>query len=255
MDFLAYFFVAIIGLVVGSFLNVLVLRLNTGRPIISGRSECLSCRSKLSWYELLPVVSFIAQGGRCHHCHSHISWQYLIVEVITASVFALLAVKYGISLPLIWYAVIFSILIAISVYDLRHKIIPDALVYTFIVLAFLTMCANYGWSLENVEVSYDLLAGPILFSFFALLWLVSLGKWMGFGDAKLALGAGLMLAWGMGLAAMAIGFWLGAIVGIVLLFVERQYLTMKHEIPLAPFLVVGIFLAFILNINVFDWIY
>ena len=255
MTFLVYIFVAVIGLVVGSFLNVVVLRLNTGKSIFKGRSQCLSCAVSLKWHELLPIVSFIAQKGRCYHCRSKISWQYIIVEAVTSLVFVLIALKYGISFSFAWYAIIFSILIAISVYDLRHKIIPDVLVYTFTGLSLLSVYLTYGADLKNITLSLDILAGPIFFAFFAFLWLISMGKWMGFGDAKLSLGIGLLLGWGSGLAAEAMGFWLGALVGIVLLLVEGRYLTMKHEIPLAPFLAIGTFLAFILDLNILDWIF
>ncbi|HEY4506240.1 MAG TPA: prepilin peptidase [Candidatus Paceibacterota bacterium] len=262
MQILPYFFVALLGLVVGSFLNVVVLRLNTGRSIFKGRSQCLSCSVSLKWYELLPVVSFIAQRGKCHHCHSKISWQYIIVELITAGVFVLIASKFWpggagfldtLLSPFTWYATVFSILIAISVYDLRHKIIPDVLVYIFIGMSVLT--AAWYIDFSNFSLNLDILAGPIFFAFFAFLWLISMGKWMGFGDAKLSLGIGLLLGWGSGLAAEAIGFWIGALVGIVLLLAGGRYLTMKHEIPLAPFLVVGTFLAFILDLNILDWIF
>src|SRR3989344_2096349 len=223
-------FTVILGLIVGSFLNVLILRLGTGRSIASGRSQCLSCNHKLAWHDLVPVFSFALSKGRCRYCGSRISFQYPIVELFTAILFGLLtAQQFAIT-----YYLIASILIAILVYDLRHKIIPDQLVYIFIILSGL---AGRHW-----------LYGLYAFAFFALLWFVSRGKWMGFGDAKLALGMGFLLGISV-VSALFVAFWAGAIVGICLLLLSSKKVTLKSEIPFAPFLIFGTFMSLFLNLN------
>src|SRR3989344_7889253 len=126
----------IFGTIIGSFLNVVVLRYGT--KSISGRSFCFSCGKTLRWFELIPLFSFLAQGGRCRNCKAHISLQYPLVEFVTGLVFVAVAWKnlqpttYNLQLysPLSWSVVgcqllVFSLLIALSVYDLKHKIIPD----------------------------------------------------------------------------------------------------------------------------------
>ena len=117
----------VLGAIVGSFLNVVGLRWDSGRTI-GGRSSCPVCGKNLLWYELLPLVSFIMQKGRCRECKAIISWQYLLVEIWTGLIFA--------TVPLIFIPV-FCIYVVITIYDFKHKIIPDPLVYSAIVLGIL----------------------------------------------------------------------------------------------------------------------
>lgn len=260
----------ILGTIFGSFLNVIILRHNTGISK-ENRSYCFSCGHKLLWYELVPVVSFFIQNGKCNSCKSRISWQYPIVEVITGLVFLSLFWKvffvgglniryelfgkdliYSI-LSFAYYALIFSILIIISVYDFYHKIIPNFFVYLFSVVAF------SGIFLFNVdEIRLNMIfSGFILFSFFAIMWFISKGRWMGFGDAKLALGIGFLLGIAGGITAIIISFWMGALIGILLLVVGRlfrlylggKYLTLKSEIPFGPFMALATFITFMFNLN------
>lgn len=260
MTLVVYLFLLALGLVVGSFLNVVVYSYNTGHTIL-GRSRCFSCRKKLAWYELIPVFSFVAQKGRCRACGSHISWQYPAVEILTGIVFVLIGGHYLIPeiysffafWQFIFRACIFSLLIVIAVYDLRHKIIPEKIVYPFIVLALLShvllplkLGANEFFSLLNA-----LLAGGVLFLFFWGLWRYSDGRWMGFGDAKLSLGIGFLLGFPEGLLAVASAFVIGAVVGLILIGFKKiswlwptgRCITIKSEIPFAPFLVLGTLLG------------
>ncbi|MFA6476549.1 MAG: prepilin peptidase [Candidatus Paceibacterota bacterium] len=240
----------LLGLIIGSFLNVVIYRYNTGRTL-SGRSGCLSCGKKLHWYELFPVLSFVIQGGRCRGCRSRVSWQYPLVELITGLLFFVVFLRVGFSpilLPL--YLTMSCLLVVITVYDLRHKIIPDGFVFTFIFLGLI-----------KVLVSGDILLGIIggvstsLPLFF--LWAISRGKWLGFGDVKLALGVGLILGWPLGLSALILSFWIGAVVGLFLIAWGKTQLwrkgksyTMRSEIPFAPFIILGFWLVFLSSINV-----
>ena len=135
----------IFGLIIGSFLNVVIFRYNTHRSF-GGRSGCLTCQKKLSWYELVPVFSFLFLKGRCKGCQTRISIQYPIVEFITGVVFMLLFLKFqniffldtfGFTITYAYYALIFSLLLVIAVYDLKHKIIPDTLALVIGILSFL----------------------------------------------------------------------------------------------------------------------
>ncbi len=241
------FFVFIFGTIVGSFLNVVILRYNSGESIIKNSSKCFSCRERLKWYEMIPVLSFIFQRGRCRHCKSKISWQYPIVELLTGLVFLLIFLKFQFTLVTSYYFVVFSILIIISVYDLRHQIIPNLLVYIFDILAFLNLLliTNYELRITNF------LAGLCFFAFFALIWLLSKGRAMGFGDAKLALGIGWFLGLNKGIFALLLSFWLGAIVGIFLLIFFNKKYNIKSSIPFGPFLAMGAAVAFLWTKNFF----
>jgi len=235
--------VFIFGLIIGSFLNVVALRYNTGRTI-GGRSFCFSCSKTLRWYELVPVFSFISQGGRCRHCHSKISWQYPLVELSTALLFLFTFLKFGdVTVDCVYYFVIWSLLTVIVIYDLRHKIIPDGMVYTFAILAAVHL-------LFNSPSGANLLSGALLFLPFYLLWYLSDGKWIGLGDGKLALGIGYSLGLVDGLSAIVLGFWLGAVAALIILGPMKwlsprsRRLTMKSEMPFAPFLILGMILIF-----------
>ncbi len=280
--------VFLLGLIVGSFLNVVIYRLGTGMSVGRGRSKCFSCGKVLHWYELIPVASFIIQRRRCRGCKSKIAWQYPAVELLTGLMF--LAVWWLIPnphflVPIYW--AIFSLLIVILIYDLRHKIIPDGPVFAFIGLSALTAAAarlNLGevslrfnlattdsvgrFNLATADINWwlvseHLLAGIILFVFFWALWYFSGGRWMGFGDAKLAAGVGLLLGLGPGITAIVLAFWSGALMGVALVLygklaswrsarAGKRGLTMKSEIPFAPFIILGTALALFGQLNLWS---
>ena len=131
------FSVFVFGAVVGSFLNVIILRLNTGKSIVSGRSKCFTCAKKLKWHELLPIASFVFLRGKCSACKAKISWQYPAVETITGIIFVLLFQQSQKFFDFGFLILIFSILIIIAIYDYHHQIIPNLFVWIFNGLAFL----------------------------------------------------------------------------------------------------------------------
>jgi len=230
----AEFFVFILGTIIGSFLNVVILRYNTGESIIKNGSRCFGCGKRLNWYELIPIVSFLIQKGRCRSCKSKISIQYPLVELLTGILFLLIFQITHYSLLVTgYYFIIFSLLIIIAVYDFRYQIIPDLFVYLF----------NF-FALFNLFRIYDFIVGLVFFGFFGLLWLVSRGNWMGLGDAKLALGIGWLLGLFKGILALLLSFWTGALVGIFLLFFFKKEYNIKSRIPFGPFLILGIIIAF-----------
>lgn len=249
----------LIGLIVGSFLNVVVLRYNTGFSIFGGNSICLSCGKKIHWFHLIPLFSFLYLKGQCHYCKSKISIQYPLVELFAGLIFlsvSLVLKKFNLELVLYW--AIWSLLLTILVYDMKHKIIPNGLVYVFILLSLVKLFFFPGFFILP-----DLLTGIIIFSFFALLWFLSKGKWMGFGDAKLSLGIGFLLGFVGAPSAIILGFWVGAIVSLFLILIRKfspsfglpqaiKSLTIKSEIPLAPFLIIGAMLVFFFKIDVFN---
>jgi leader peptidase (prepilin peptidase) / N-methyltransferase len=268
-NILFLFFIFILGAVVGSFLNVVVYRLGTGERIGHSRSRCFSCGKTLQWYELIPLVSFVIQRGKCRKCGSRISIQYPIVEFITGLLFSLLFSKIIDCLPVqagglpacagrwittfeiflfLYLATIFSLLIAISIYDFRHKIIPNQFVYPFIIIAFFfPVIQNSAFIIQNI-VSHTI-AGFAAFSFFGGLWFVSKGRWMGFGDAKLALGIGFLLGPIQTLLALLMAFWIGTLVAVPIALLQGR--NLKMQIPFGPFLVVGYFVSWMWS----EWLF
>ncbi|MBI1975438.1 MAG: prepilin peptidase [Candidatus Vogelbacteria bacterium] len=228
------------GLLIGSFLNVIIFRLNTGEGI-GGRSKCGSCATMLRWFELIPVASFLAQRGRCRTCLARLSRQYIAVEGLTAIIFLLVYLREETIEMAVFYWLVFSFLVVISAYDLRHTIIPEQFSYSLIALGVVYQIYNPSFM--------GILTGVSLFSFFASMWWFSSGKWMGFGDAKLVLGIVWVLPPTQAIVGAIFAFWIGAIVGIFLLFLKAKRFTLKSEIPFAPFLASGAFLAYILEIQ------
>src|SRR3989338_6520817 len=250
------------GLVVGSFINVVVLR--SGVRAISGRSACMSSGKKIRWFDLIPVFSWLHLRGRCRACGSRISMQYPAVEFLTGSVFALVG---GASLSPFATAtelLIGAVLIAIAAYDIRHTIIPDAWVWSFNALALLSVFLPEGsLTAFSSQTAFDAIAGPIVAAPLFALWLVSGGRWMGLGDPKLALGIGWLLGPVYGIASLFLAFILGAAIGLLLVFFSsacweataRQFIpltfwrkggngiTMKSEVPFGPFLVASCLLV------------
>lgn len=278
---MALLIIFIFGLFIGSFLNVLILRCNTGFSVVYGKSKCRDCNTCLKWYELIPVLSFLVQYGRCRNCGAKISLQYSIVEILTALIFGLSYLKitgffeYGFfyfhffssaAASLIFQRisifpngvkevffltaalVFFSSLIVISVYDYYHKIIPNSYSFFLFIFSFFFVSVS-SWIFYDFKFFLqNALSGLAFFSFFFLLSFVSGEKWMGYGDSKLAASLGLFLGPTKTLMALMFSFWLGAIFGIFVLFLTRK-ISLKSQMPFAPFLAFGAFLAFLIEID------
>lgn len=264
----------IVGALIGSFLNVVIYRYNTGLSVAYGRSQCFVCGKKLAWYELIPIVSFIMQKGRCTGCQAKVSWQYPFVELMTAllfvavvyrqmnlyDVFSLYPHGLGYSIVLaFYYFCIVSLLIVISVYDIRHKIVPNGLVYAFIFLAIAKLLLfTYLFALPLTLGGWLNLLSPLILSLpFVFLWWISRGMWIGFGDAKLAFGIGALLGFSFGLSAIMLGFWIGAAYGVLMIGISKLFPQYAHgkigfssEIPFAPFLIIGVCIALFMQVDV-----
>jgi prepilin signal peptidase PulO-like enzyme (type II secretory pathway) len=262
----------IFGTLIGSFLNVVALRYNTGMGI-GGRSKCFSCGKTLTWKELVPLFSFLVQKGSCKKCKSKISWQYPLVEFFSGVLFVLVIgifppVDLAAAIHTLIYLFITCLLLVITVYDMKHKIIPDPLVYTFDAIAlvaavffvlepsiFGNATSVAGEALTWGSLVWPLLAGPICAAPFALLWLISQGSakgaWMGLGDAKLMLGIGWLLGLYGALNAITLAFWIGAAISVLWMLIHFGKLRGRYEIPFAPYLILGMYLVLLFNINVF----
>lgn len=220
-------------------MNVVICRLETKESIFIGRSHCPKCGTVLKWYDLIPVLSFLFQKGECRYCHKKISWQYPLVEILTALIFLLFFSS-------IYYLVITCFLIIIFVYDLKHYIIPDKIVYPAIVIT-LVSAAFY----PPLTGFYFLLSAFLASGFFLSIVLISKGKWMGLGDVKLAFLMGLVLGWPNILFALFLAFSLGAVIGIILIVLGKK--NIKSEIPFGPFLAGATIFAMLYNQNMVDW--
>ncbi len=264
LEIILGFFFFILGTLIGSFLNVVILRHNTGRSI-NGRSRCQSCGRILNSIDLIPIFSFLTQNGVCRVCKSKISVQYPIVEFITGALFLLIFLSRASILEAVLDIIITSLLIVITVYDFKHGIIPNTFVYAFIGISFFTLFFNFNTLSYTNPSLLTLLAGPILALPIWFLWQVSGGKWIGLGDAKLFLGVGWFVGLFAGITVFVLSFWIGASVSLLLIFLgwltrikklnlAVKNLTIKDEVPFAPFIILSFFVVYFFEFNLISLI-
>jgi len=268
-----YLLIFILGLVVGSFLNVVIYRLKTKEKIGKSRSRCPHCKKRLNWYELIPIISFIIQLGKCRKCKKNISWQYPLVEFFTGLIFALIFyflfivfdgyINSQFLVTLIFWFIISSFLIIVFVYDLKHYLVADIVIYTAIIISALYRLLEFfkfgHWNLiRNGKLEAgDLgaidyfIAALITGIFFLIIILVSRGKWMGLGDVKIGILMGLVLGLPHIFVALFLAFLAGFVISIVLLILKKK--TMKSEIPFGPFLVFATIISLFFGNVLINW--
>ncbi len=224
----------VVGIAVGSFLNVLATRYRDGGRIFSsdilrGRSRCDFCGQTLRWYELVPLFSFAAQGGRCRHCHHRLSWQYPIVELFSGLIFVVVP-RFASPAP-VWVLAALTLLL-MSLIDLRLSIIPDQLNW-FLALLGLAIVAGKGITSISVWENHLLGAGFGLVLFGGII-AVTRGRGMGLGDLKLAAALGFLFGWPEIVLLVMAAFAIGGVVSIVILALKLK--SMKDALPFGPFL-------------------
>ena len=243
---LGNFFIFLFGLCIGSFLNVVIYRLEKGESFVKGRSHCPRCKKQLAWLDLIPVASFLWLRGKCRYCHKKISLQYPIIEILTGLIFLLIFQMYafGDLFSIFFLFYIASALIVIFVYDLKYYIVPDSILFPAIAITFLHR-------LVFAPLGNYFLAALIASGFFLCIFLLSRGRWMGFGDVKLAVLLGLLLGFPNILVGLFLSFFFGAIIGVGLMMYQK--IGLKTEIPFAPFLILGTLTAFFFGDQIIQW--
>jgi len=226
----------IFGLVIGSFVNVLILRQDNLKSIINTRSQCPQCKTKLKWIDLIPVLSYLMLRGKCRYCGKKISIQYPLVELGLGFLFVLLFFNFGINLAFAFYALIFSLLTVVFVTDLKTETIPEIFVWIALILSII-----FGWYFGSFSLRPLVLGGLVGGGLLALLVLISREKWMGAGDIKIGLILGVLVGYPMAVLGVFLSFILGAIVGLVYLGLKTK--TMKDSLPFAPFLIISTLLC------------
>ena len=250
------------GLVFGSFLNVVIDRLKNGRNVVFGRSFCPKCKTQLKWYDLIPIGSFIYLFGRCRYCREKISWQYPLVEILSGLIwisvfYKVFGLEFGIwdlfrisdfefrIFEYIYYIFVLSALLIIAVYDFKWRIIPDKIIYPAVFIALIYNTSS-AFKLLNFEIFIiPILTAAAAFLFFFLIYFFSRGSAMGLGDAKLALLIGLFLKPFLAIVAFTLAFIVGAAFGIILIGLGKK--TLKSQIALGPFLILGTIITFFLS--------
>jgi leader peptidase (prepilin peptidase)/N-methyltransferase len=245
--------VGLLGLAVGSFLNVVIYRVPRDESLIRPGSHCPECGAEIRNRHNIPVVGWLLLRGRCADCKTPISARYPLVEAGTAALFVAVAAKFGLSWELPAYLYLAAVAIALALIDLDVKRLPDAIVQPswMVGLALLVpaMIAQNRWDAGARAV----LGAIALWSLYFLLLVLSRFR-MGWGDVKLALLLGLYLGW-LGWRSLAVGsfaaFLLGGLVGGVLLVARRA--TGKTAVPYGPFMLAGAFVAVFATAPIADW--
>lgn len=280
----------IVGLFVGSFLNMLIDRFYTGEQIIKGRSHCDLCKHALGWKDLIPLLSYITLGGKCRYCHKPIGWQNAVVEVTTAGVFGLLATTLPNSLDLrnlsllssLWlgYSLVITSLLIITFFsDLKFGVIYQELIIIGVVLTLLFFVANDITSIIGIKntLAQDAFGKHLLqtnylnnliekvirerifwvigalgaFTFFYLLHKMFKGRAMGRGDADLAFLVALIVGFPNVLVSLFFSFLTGAFVGVILIALGKK--TLKAKIPFGPFLIMGLVIGLLFGNRIIKW--
>lgn len=244
------FFIFLFGLAIGSFCNVVIYRLAHGGSIAFDRSRCPHCGYTLFWYELIPLVSFAIQGGKCRRCHAPISGQYPLVEAATGILFAYIyyflpSHYHGWEMGYLFF--VFSSLLVIFVFDLTYYIIPNVVLYPLIGVVVLHLL--FGES--PFPVAYPVISAGAVSGFFFLLYLVSRGRWIGFGDVKYGIFMGLFLGFPLTAVAWFFSYLFGAVIGGILIAMQRK--GIKSEVPFGPFLIVGTSIAYFFGRGIIQW--
>lgn len=243
MNYIIYFLIAFLGLAVGSFLNVVILRFDDIKTLWGARSHCVKCKKQIRWYDLVPFFSYIYLKGKCRFCKKPLSFQYPVVEGLTAILFVLIYFYFSLTWAAVLLAIIISLFIVVAVYDAIHYEIPDILTYlgiffSAIYIFLILVTSNQLLSTNLIPYGYGVLAAG---GFLGFLVIISKEKWMGQGDILLGVWMGVLLGMPNVLVALFLAFVLGSFYGLLLIGLKRK--TLKSAMPFGPFLILGTLIA------------
>jgi len=249
MELIFYIFATLLGLIIGSFLNCLIWRLYKEESI-GGRSYCPKCRKQIDWYDNIPLLSFLILRGKCRHCHKNISWQYPLVEFITALLFLLTFIKEAGSPDLTllilrdWFLII--TLIIVFIYDFRWQLIPVNVLWVMSgAMAILNLFLGYSY----LNIIIYGAAGAL---FFLLQYLLTNKKGVGEGDIWFGLFLGIVFPSAAQLILVLLAsYCLGSIIALSLVFVNKKEL--KSKIALGPFLALGALITLLYGEPIINW--
>lgn len=240
---MCYITVFLFGIVIGSFLNVCIFRLPKGEGIALEPSHCMACGYRLSWYDLIPLFSYLFLRGRCRKCHTKLSLQYPLVEGVNGALYVIVFLANGWNYLSVVYCLLTSALLVLSVLDFRTMEIADGL--NLIILLLGAVAAALDW-----EAWREHLIGMFSVSVFLLvLYLITAGRGIGGGDIKLMFGAGLLLGW----KGAILAFFAGCILGSVIHLIRMAVSHAEHRLALGPYLSVGIWCTALWGQYVIDW--
>jgi leader peptidase (prepilin peptidase)/N-methyltransferase len=242
-------FVTLLGLFLGSFMNVCIYRLPRGRSPVRPRSGCPKCGHMLAWYENVPVLSYLVLRGKCRSCGTSISPMYPIIESITGAMFLAGYLWYGPSALLVIRLLFGCAMIVLFVIDLEHKILPNVITLPGIVVGFLlSEVAGPGWLPSLIGIAVG--AGS-LFAIAEIYYRVRHEEGLGMGDVKMLGMIGAFLGWKLVLVTLVLSSIAGSIVGVGVLIAKKE--TLKYALPFGTFLAVGALVAAVAGDSLVNW--
>lgn len=250
----------LLGLCFGSFVNALVWRLHERMDFITGRSECTNCHHLLAPQDLIPIISWVSLRGRCRYCSHPISWQYPLVEIAVATLFVVSYLYWP--LPLLgWLSIAYFILwliyiVALAtlfIYDIRWMLLPNVIVFPLIGLSLLGVFLRGLMSHAPLLAAAEQIAlgAAVLGGFYWVLYTISKGKWVGYGDVKLGLFMGIVLGWQGALFVLFLANIIGFIFVVPGMLIGR--LTRKSKVPFGPFLIIAFLIVGLFGKQLIDW--
>lgn len=243
------FVAGLFGLIVGSFLNVVIYRLPQGVSVVWPGSACGSCKRPLRWFENIPVVSWVVLGGRCARCKASISAQYPIVEAVTGVLFALVAAMTPDPVLMAARLLFVSGLVVLFAIDLEHQILPNVITLPGVVVGFaFALLGPPGWRDSLIGI---LLGGGVLYGIAAGYYLLRREEGLGMGDVKMLAMIGAFLGWKAVLLTLVLASFAGAIIGVALIAVQRG--SMKYALPFGTFLALGAVASMLVGQPIIDW--
>lgn len=244
-------FVSIIfGALIGSFLNVCILRLPQEESIITPGSHCPHCHNPIAFYDNIPLISYLLLRGKCRRCHGPISLQYPLVEAITALFSLFLFVRYGPSLSYLFYFSFIAALIAVTVIDLYHQIIPDAISLPGIGVGLLASLVLPHMTFLDSLIGTVVGGGSLFVVATVYQWLFK-REGMGGGDVKLLAMIGAFLGWKAVILTILVSSLIGSMTGIAIMIGKGR--TYKYAIPFGPFLSLGAVVSLFYGGELIHW--
>ncbi len=239
----------LMGLCVGSFLNVVIYRLPRGQSLVSPRSRCTKCGYELRWYDNVPVMSWAWLGGRCRQCRAPISAQYPIVEIITGLLFLLVVWLTPVGPLLFSRLILIAILVALFGIDLEHQILPNSITLPGIAVGLMfSVIAPPGW---QDALMGAVLGAAVLYGIAAAYYAVRREEGLGMGDVKMLAMIGAFLGWKAVLVTLVLSSFSGAAIGLALIAAHRG--GMKLALPFGTFLAVGALAAMLVGETLIAW--
>lgn len=238
-----YICVFLFGIVIGSFLNVCIFRIPKGEGIALTPSHCMVCGYRLSWYDLIPLFSYLFLRGRCRKCHTKLSLQYPLVEGMNGALYVIVFLANGWNYLSVVYCLLTSALLVLSILDFRTMEIADGINLIILLLGIAATALDWEAWREHVIGMFSVSV------FLLVLYLITAGRGIGGGDIKLMFGAGLLLGWKGAILAFFVGCILGSVIHLIRMAVSHA----EHRLALGPYLSAGIWIMALWGQYLIDW--